>query len=76
MEKNIFMTPKEKAEDLIIKFDSVIYTDQDHDNQVKKCALIAVDEIVRILAIDFEDGDLRENLLRYYLEVKHEINNL
>jgi hypothetical protein len=32
------MTPKEKAEELKIQFDMVIYTDQNHDEQVKQCA--------------------------------------
>jgi protein-tyrosine-phosphatase len=37
------MTAKEKAEELVNKFDYIIYTDQDHNNQVRKCAIIAVE---------------------------------
>ena len=38
------MTPKEKAKELYNRFDMIIYTDQDHYNQVKQCALICIKE--------------------------------
>jgi hypothetical protein len=44
------MTPKEKAEDLLLKY-SILEDGQNH--LVKKCALIAVDEIL---------NDLKESL--------------
>jgi len=41
------MKPKEKALELFNKMDMIIYTDQDNwKDQCKKCALIAVDEIL------------------------------
>ena len=59
------MTPKDKATELINKFHKIIYTDYDHDMQVKKCALIAVDLILS----EFYADD-------FYLEVKKEIEQL
>lgn len=40
------MTPKEKAQELCNKFDMIIYTDQDHKSQCKRCAIRAVNEII------------------------------
>ncbi len=69
------MTAKEKAEELVNKFDYIIYTDQDHNNQVRKCALLAVDEII--------DEHLSEGIntyvqkrIDYWEEVKQEIKKL
>ena len=69
------MTAKEKAEELVNKFDYIIYTDQDHNNQVRKCALLAVDEII--------DEHLSEGIntyvqkrIDYWGEVKQEIQTL
>ena len=41
------MTPKEKAEEIYNSFDMIIYTDQDHYNQVKSCSLLFVNEILK-----------------------------
>jgi hypothetical protein len=67
------MTPKEKAEDIFNKYwlvdsdeDSAPYTDK---SMAKKCALIAVDEIINTGAL----GSLLEE---YYQKVKQEIINL
>ncbi len=59
------MTPKEKAEELVDKFDTAMefYTPA---RFAKQCALIAVDEILD------KDGYNNE----YYQEVKQEIINL
>ena len=56
------MTPKEKAMEIAMKFDKYGQT----DNAVK-CALICVDEILRILP--FTD-------VKYWKEVKQEIIKL
>jgi hypothetical protein len=61
------MTPKEKAEELFMKIyqlDSRAWYDV-----AKKCALIAVDEIINTGAL----GSLLEE---YYLQVKQEIEKL
>lgn len=67
------MSAKEKANELMNKFHKVIYTDFDHDMQVKKCALIAVDEM-----LDFRNGlYMNEGSIvhQYLLDVKQEIIN-
>ena len=68
------MTPKEKAEELVDKFI------QTNGNAffAKECALIAVDEIIKLNVFDCndewsdEDGDTRE----YWKQVKQEIEKL
>ena len=59
------MTPKEKAKELVDKFDKAVNT---HTNTpLKKCALIAVDEIIESCIQKFE---------WYWIEVKQEIEKL
>lgn len=65
------MTPKERAEELINKF--LIETENYtycglYRTVAKKCALIAVDEILNLNDIDMEYS--------FYVEVKQEIQNL
>jgi len=66
------MTPKEKAEDLVYKFNTVDAFLID----AKKCALIAVDEILD-LNLGLSNCD-EENwaIDKFYLEVKQEIEKL
>mgnify|MGYP003656111989 CR=1 FL=1 len=66
------MTAKEKAQDLLNKFDSIIYTDKNHDRQVKECAIILVDEMI----IQFTDKCCESANRRFWEEVKQEINKL
>jgi len=40
------MTPKEKADELYIIFDMIIYTDQDHHRQVVRCSIRCVEQIL------------------------------
>ncbi len=71
------MKPKEKAEDLLNKFDYIIYTDQNHDRQVKQCALAAVCEIIEELQDFIFQYDVQESPdLYYWEEVKQEIEKL
>lgn len=73
------MTPKEKAEELISNF---LWTQRAFNELAKikvakECALIAVDEILKLEFIDsvfvsFSDLTLQE----YYKEVKEEIEKL
>ena len=69
------MTPKEKAKEIYNKFDMIIYTDQDHHSQVKRCSLRAVDEILDDDVYDMSE-ELFEKRIEYWEEVKQEINNL
>ena len=68
------MTPKEKANELYSKFDNLLNNDFIHpivyDNQLKKCALIAVDEVLDNL----EDNTGKD--IKYWQEVKQEIIRL
>ena len=71
------MTPKEKAIELFDKYDSFLY--KEYDNlEAKKCALIAVYEI---LNLDFNiNCDATEKcvnpVMNYWQEVKQEIEKL
>ena len=71
------MTPKEKAQELVDKFRNEITSflgDNMKKINAKKCALIAVDEILFVLEfnLDFKMG----RSIAYYLEVKQEIEKL
>ena len=71
------MIPKEKANELYSKYDDLLNKDFGNpivfDNQLKQCALIAVDEIIDSLQIkNYSQADKYE----YWQEVKHEINKL
>lgn len=75
------MTPKEKAEELVDKYKPFVYCflgsgmlsntlDEDVQNySAKRCTLIAVDEILKVLP------DIQE-LWDYWAEVKSEIEKL
>ena len=72
------MTPKEKANELYSKYDDLLNKDFGNpivfDNQIKQCALIAVDEILEMdLPILEEDAD---EFYDYWEQVKKEINKL
>jgi hypothetical protein len=80
------MTPKEKAIELVDKMGfSTSYTIDNTSGQstpiyknqyAKQCAIIAVDEIIELL-LDFSKGYYTfSNNLKYYEEVKEEINKL
>ena len=77
------MTPKEKAQELInkfikptIKWNAINGVDYYNDiNTAKKCALIAVDEILSELT-EIPYGLEYLNRLNYWLEVKQEIEAL
>ena len=77
------MTPKEKAQELInkfikptIKWNAINGVDYYNDiNTAKKCALIAVDEILK--AVDNPDETyLMKHSVNYWTEVKQEIEAL
>jgi hypothetical protein len=58
------MTPKEKADELIRKYYSIGAI------EVKQCALVAVDEIIKALNSDINP------LVNYWYEVKQRIEKL
>ena len=67
-------SPKEKAKELFDKFRNEIISflgDTMKDKNAKRCALIAVDEILEIKSVDKDFS-----LSHYWLDVKDEINNL
>jgi hypothetical protein len=82
------MTPKEKAEELVNKFmnyadavpedydwmDPVSHCDEKQFISAKQCALIAVDEILMYLQIQFGGRLIKAN--EYWQEVKQEIQKL
>lgn len=66
------MTPKEKAIELVNKYKE--FTEDNYAESycnAKQCALIAVDEV-----IDNIEDDFLENDLKYWQEVKQEIEKL
>ncbi len=72
------MTPKEKARQLIEKYnhiDEYYYDESFKDTDLgKQCALIAVDEIINLLGVSsFLSPELT---LGYWLKVKKEIESL
>ena len=84
------MTPKEKAKELVDKFRDYAYSyelvdelEDTEDWNAKQCALICVDEIVKILMnLRGEFMDLKNisysktESLEYWQEVKQEIEKL
>jgi hypothetical protein len=67
------MTPKEKARELVYKFDDTMefYTPQ---RFAKQCALIAVDEIIQVFWDTHNEDNLK--IYSYYQQVKQEIEKL
>ena len=77
------MTPKEKAKKLFNKFHKYIYSEEN----IKECALIAVNEIIESRKEDNRFNDtllstgsdyytMHPMFLKYWLEVKKEIKLL
>ena len=70
------MTPKEKAGELYNK----MYDYSLFEEEAKRCALIAVDEIIDFMEADDFDSDTcywaNHSKMQYWQEVKQEIENL
>jgi len=67
------MTPKEKAKELIKKYEKIF--DGNYiktDENIKQCALICVDEIIQALMLNFA---FNNNEVLFYQKVKSEIND-
>lgn len=70
------MTPKEKAKELVHKYDLMqTYIYGFSLNDAKQCALIAVDDILEIL-YSLKLGNALSEEIEYYEQVKQEIINL
>jgi hypothetical protein len=67
------MTPKEKAKELIDKYQFVYIQNYTSMFEVKQCALIAVDELIE--ALD-ENSWQNRLIIDYWKEVKHELEKL
>jgi len=72
------MTPKEKANELVDKFRNEITSflgDNMKKINAKKCALVAVDELIKIHYLLTTTHDTSPSI-NYWKEVKQEIENL
>ena len=72
------MTPKEKAEELIDKFRTEILSflgDRIKDQNAKKCALVAVDELIKIHYLLTTTNDTSPSI-NYWKDVKQELEKL
>ena len=72
------MKPKEKAQELVDKFRNEITSflgDNMKKINAKKCALIAVDELIKIHYLLTNTNDTSPSI-NYWKEVKQEIQNL
>jgi hypothetical protein len=73
------MTPKEKAIEIYTKMFDQIFAYYATDNLAKACAILAVDEIIdEIIEIDSQMSEthILDKNLKYWIEVKKEIENL
>lgn len=73
------MTPKEKAKDLYVRFSdycswNTFEEEQDYINNIKQCALIAVEEVKE--AIFWHPYESPNFELEYWNEVMNEIEKL
>jgi len=67
------MTPKEKANELVDKFDNFDVLGENHNGfTAQQCALIAVDEILELLP-EIAFGN---RVIKFYEQVKQEIEKL
>ena len=73
------MTPKEKADELVKKMYKVM-SDSVSDITLyfsKQCALVAVNELIRIAPWGGDiDGEIEEDSKEYYMKVKEEIEKI
>jgi hypothetical protein len=66
------MTPKEKADELVNKYKFTEIPNYTSMFEVKQCALVAVDEILKVASF-YNDSQAE---VTYWQEVKKEIENL
>ncbi len=68
------ITSKEVSQQIYNDFDMIIYTDQDHYDQVKKCAIKHVEGI--LLALDWIEYHQTEFTDVFWNEVKQHLNEM
>ncbi len=68
------MTPKEKAEHILNRFDYPEIPTGLMASEIKQCALICVDEIIE--AIDWHEFETPNTEFEYWHEVKKELEKL
>jgi len=71
------MTPKEKANELVVRFMQYVPAEETFELPYsKQCALIAVDEVLNISYFTNEPTEEDELYKNYWLQVKDEIEKL
>jgi len=71
------MTPEQKAEELIERFEVQLNFEGYVREDAKQCALICVDEIIEELKLfNYKLTPLLAERIRYYKGVRKELNNL
>jgi hypothetical protein len=68
-------SPKEKAEELYCKYDSLFKAPFKKHQQIKECALVAVNEIIEEV-VNSADLDYLTSRVFYWEQVKKEIEKL
>lgn len=68
-------SPKEKAEELYCKYDSLFKAPFKKHQQIKECALVAVNEIIEEV-VNSADLDYLTSRVFYWKQVKKEIEKL
>ena len=76
------MTPKEKAEELVDTYKFVLWSEDTQCGEeilctgiAKRCALIAVDEILDVDYFNMSEEHF-ENIMEYWEQVKNEIQQI
>jgi len=70
------MTPKEKAKELVYKFDDTMEFSTPQ-RFAKQCALVAVDELIRVTPWGGDiDNEIADDSKEFYMKVKQEIEKL
>ena len=73
------MTPKQKAIEIVEKYEKFLYDKNTFDEEWVKCvecALIAVNEISKIVNLEFPGNCETVNVFLYWQKVKREIEKL
>jgi len=69
------MTPKEKADELYCKYDSLFKAPFKKHQQIKECAFKAVDEIIEEV-VESADNEVKSMRIIYWEKVKQEREKL
>lgn len=77
MDRNM-ITPQQKAQELIMKFSSELpyYTQNDNIRKSKKCAMIAVDEIITVIDDNIHNDVSGLLLKQHWGQVREELQSI